>query len=132
VAGLPWGALGVAISSVFVDIFVRAPLILLSCGSAGPVRTRHLLATLAPAWTAGAVIAVIYPAIASLLGRLQPGLGVAICSGGSLVAAALVMASTSWGRHAFADGLRIIRSLRHSRSGADASDPSQTPPPVRE
>jgi O-antigen/teichoic acid export membrane protein len=128
VAGLPWGALGVAISYVLVDIFVRAPLILLSCGSAGPVRTRHLLATLAPAWTACAVIAVTYPATASLLGKLQPGLRVAICSCASLAAAALVMASTSWGRHAFADGLRIVRSLRDPRSGADASDPSQTPP----
>jgi PST family polysaccharide transporter len=129
IAGLPWGALGVAISYVLVDIFVRAPLILLSCGSSGPVRTKHLLAVLAPAWTACAVIAVTYPAVASFLQGWQAGLRVAICSCASIAASALAVVSTSWGRRALRDGLRIVRMLREPPARTGAPDAPETARP---
>jgi PST family polysaccharide transporter len=129
VAGLPWGALGVAISYVLVDMFIRAPLILLSCGSSGPVRTKHLLGVLAPAWTACAVIAVTYPLVDSLLQGLQAGARVAICSCASLVASALAIVSTSWGRRALRDGVQIVRMLRQPAARAGASQaPAPAPP----
>jgi O-antigen/teichoic acid export membrane protein len=49
VAGLPWGATGVATSYAVTDLCISTPLLFWYVGRRGPVRTRDLYRTIAPA-----------------------------------------------------------------------------------
>lgn len=49
VAGLPWGATGVATSYAVADLCISTPLLFWYVGRRGPVRTRDLYRTIAPA-----------------------------------------------------------------------------------
>jgi len=49
VAGLPWGATGVAASYAVIDLCLTTPLLFWYVGRSGPVRTRDLYLTIAPA-----------------------------------------------------------------------------------
>ena len=57
VAGLPWGAAGVATASALCFIFVQTPFLCRAATRTGPVRARHLVAALAPFVVAGAAAA---------------------------------------------------------------------------
>lgn len=57
-AGLPWGALGVAMAYALSDIFVRMPAVWWWVGRRGPVRTGHLYALATPFALSSAVCAL--------------------------------------------------------------------------
>lgn len=61
VAGLPWGAVGVAASYAISGLCIRTPLLLWFVGREGPVRTRDFYHTMAPATCAslGALVALL-------------------------------------------------------------------------
>jgi PST family polysaccharide transporter len=57
--GLPWGALGGAISYTVVSYAVVVPLYAISIGRNGPVTTRNLIETTGPHWIGCLVAAAI-------------------------------------------------------------------------
>jgi polysaccharide transporter, PST family len=59
VMGLPWGALGVAISYTVVNYVVVVPLYAISVGRNGPVTTKNLIETTVPHWIGCLVAAAI-------------------------------------------------------------------------
>jgi PST family polysaccharide transporter len=109
--GLPWGALGVAISYTLIDVCIRAPLLLWWTGRTGPVSVKDLLSTLWPAWTCAGVMTLVYLLSARLL-QTTPGLEAAVCAPLSLAMGALAVWLTPWGRSALLDGVRVLRTLR--------------------
>ncbi|MDB4977405.1 MAG: lipopolysaccharide biosynthesis protein [Myxococcaceae bacterium] len=113
--GLPWGALGVAIAYTAADAFLRAPLLLFWIGRKGPVRTRDMLLTLAPAWTCAGALALSYPPLHRTLSGLAEGPRCAASALGSLLVGWLVVYLTPWGRRALHDGARMFALLRKKR-----------------
>src|SRR4029077_9661626 len=104
-AGLAWGATGVAVG-VAVRYYVMLPLLLWMVGRRGPVATRDLYALLTlPAPVAAACLASV-TIVRALLGPMSPlpGLGVAIVAAG---AAAGVFALTPHGRRVAKDVLLV-------------------------
>jgi PST family polysaccharide transporter len=65
IMGLPWGALGVAISYALVNYVVMVPLYAVSIGRSGPVTTRNLIETTVPHWI-GCVVAAVVTRIATI------------------------------------------------------------------
>lgn len=59
VAGLPWGALGIAAAYTLVNCTVVLPLYAISIGRHGPVTTRNLIKTTVPHWIGCAVAATV-------------------------------------------------------------------------
>jgi O-antigen/teichoic acid export membrane protein len=59
VAGLPWGAVGVAASYAITDLFIQTPLLLWLVGRKGPVGARHIYKTLAPPVCASVVTLLV-------------------------------------------------------------------------
>jgi PST family polysaccharide transporter len=117
ILGLPYGAIGVATSYTLLDLFVRAPLLLLWVGRVGPVRTRDLLACLWPAWMAAATIAAVYLLLDRQLGMLPQTARVVIGTLTSLLAAFVVLRSTRWGQAVLADIGALVAVLRSARGG---------------
>ncbi|MFN2577917.1 MAG: lipopolysaccharide biosynthesis protein [Pyrinomonadaceae bacterium] len=90
VAGLPWGAIGVAGAYAATDVVVTTPLLFWFAGRRGPVKTYDFYRTVAPAGCAAlcslAVLLISRPWLATLL--LIPvrlALAFAICAGVSLM-----------------------------------------------
>jgi O-antigen/teichoic acid export membrane protein len=115
VVGLPWGALGVAAAYTVTDIVVRTPIVVWWIGRSGPVRSRDLLAAVAPGWTAGVVVAGCYPMLDRALLGLEPGVRVALCSIGSLGLGFGVAYVTPWGRRALRESADMVRTIARSR-----------------
>jgi PST family polysaccharide transporter len=57
--GLPWGALGVAVTYTFANCVVVLPLYAVSIGRSGPVTTRSLIETTGPHWIGCLVAAAV-------------------------------------------------------------------------
>jgi O-antigen/teichoic acid export membrane protein len=104
VVGLPWGAIGVALSYALLDLVVRVPALAYWIGRRGPVATSDLISLLLPTLLGcGCVGAALLAFRWSVGERLHPALG---CLLGALIAlfvtAALIW-STSSGRRSFDD-----------------------------
>lgn len=119
--GLPWGALGIAAVYSASDLFIRAPILLRWIGSSGPLGTRHILATLAPAWTCAGVITVAYPLLETLVASWSPGARFALCGSVSLLLSLAIVALTPWGKSTLHDSREALRVLRRK--------PVPPPPP---
>lgn len=63
VAGLPWGALGVAAAYALSDLFIRMPIVWYWIGRKGPVRTRDLIGMAWPHVIANAAMAAVMIAL---------------------------------------------------------------------
>jgi PST family polysaccharide transporter len=118
VAGLPWGATGVAATYSLTRVFVANPLMFWFVGRAGPVRTIDFYRLLAP-FTAASTAGIL----ASLAFRYffkvdNPVLGVAACF--SLIAAAnlITLSLTTSGRAALLDIKNSVLLLRPVRAKA--------------
>jgi PST family polysaccharide transporter len=108
VAGLPWGAIGVAASYAATDLCVTTPLLFWYVGRKGPVRTGDFYHTIAPAFCASicslAVLLVCRPwlgAFQHLIARLSIAFGITIAV--SLLVLAVLPA-----------GRRAIRSFKET------------------
>jgi O-antigen/teichoic acid export membrane protein len=71
VAGLPWGAIGVAASYAMTDLCVSTPLLFWYVGRKGPVRARDLYRTIAPATCASLCSLVVLIACRPWLAMLE-------------------------------------------------------------
>lgn len=114
-AGLPWGATGVAASYSLTRVFITNPLMYWFVGRTGPVRTTDFYRLLAPFTAASAAGILACLAFRRFSNVGNPVLGVAVCFG--LIAAAnlLVLSLTSSGRAALLDikdSLLLLRPVR--------------------
>jgi O-antigen/teichoic acid export membrane protein len=103
VAGLPWGAVGVAASYAFARVCVVDPLLYWFVGRSGPVRTSDFYKTIAPF-----VLASVCALLASLAFRRWVGvnsgiLTILICATITAVTTLLVLAIIPAGRKALYD-----------------------------
>ena len=115
VAGLPWGAVGVAAVYAVTDIVLKTPLLFWSVGRAGPVRTADLYrALLIPALAAAATFGAImlFRRWVPVTSPLQ-GVAVSILLG--LAATVVTLVLTPGGRAALRD-VRRFGTLLSARS----------------
>lgn len=125
VVGLPWGAEGVAISYALVEILVRTPMFLVAVTAAGPVKTRDILATAAPAWACGAIIAVVYPLVAHALRSTAPGLRTGVSLVVSLLVGASAVWAMPWSRRVLGEGPAMLRTMKaEKKDHVEDSTPS--------
>ena len=111
-AGLPWGAAGVAASYSLTRVLITNPLMFWFVGRTGPLRTVDFYRLLAPftlASTAGILACLVFRSFSNVG---NPVFGVAVCFG--LIAAAnlLVLSATPSGRAAMLDIKKSLLLLR--------------------
>ena len=118
VAGLPWGAVGVAASYSLTRVFITNPLMYWFVGRSGPVRTMDFYRLLAPFTAAAAAGILACMAFRHFFQVGNPVLGVAVCF--SLIAGAnlIVLALTNSGRAALLDIKNSVLLLRPVRTKA--------------
>jgi O-antigen/teichoic acid export membrane protein len=118
VAGLPWGALGVAASYSLTRVFITNPLMYWFVGRSGPVRTMDFYRLLAPFTAAAAAGILACMAFRHFFQVSNPVLGVAVCF--SLIAGAnlIVLSLTNAGRAALLDIKNSVLLLRPVRTKA--------------
>ena len=117
--GLPWGALGVAMSYGLIGFFIRTPLNLWYVGREGPVRTRDFYVTMAPFALAAISSGLAVLAYRRLVAPSNPLLGLIVSFAIAVPVALGVMALTRAGRAAIRDMLQSLGHLLPSR-GAEA------------
>jgi O-antigen/teichoic acid export membrane protein len=115
IAGLPWGATGVAASYSLTRVFITNPLMYWFVGRSGPVRTIDFYRLLAPFSLASGVGILACMVFRRFFSMSNPVLGVAACF--SLIAGAnlLVLLATPSGRAALLDiknSLLLLRPVR--------------------
>ena len=106
IVGLPWGALGVALSYSLLDLVVRTPILIYWVGRRGPVSSRDLLLLLVPALSCAAGVCAALLGFRTLAG---PGLGPEL---GSLLGALITVAVATTITWATPGGRRSFRDLR--------------------
>ncbi len=117
VAGMPWGAVGVAAAYSVSGILLRTPILLWIVGRKGPIRTSDFYrAALAPGLAGGtSLVALLY------LRTLNLGFSPAVeVVGGALLAYALagvILAITPSGREAVRDTKRLVGEIRNKNFG---------------
>lgn len=105
-AGLPWGAVGVAAAYALSDVFVRLPALWWYVGREGPVRTRQIWAIATPFILAGAVAA------AALAGLRQvssghPLVDLVLAAGASYLAVGAALLALADGRAVLKESLGL-------------------------
>jgi len=116
VAGLPWGAAGVATAYATTDLCISAPLLFWYVGRKGPVRARDFYHTIAPAAAASicslAVLLLFRPWLASFQHQVMR-LGLAFLI--TLVTSLIVLAALPAGRLALRNSKELLILLRRKR-----------------
>lgn len=102
VAGLPWGATGVAVGIV-VRIFVQAPILFWYVGRRGPVRAADFYRAIAPPACAFVCTFAALVALRRLLPDVSPLVGLAAACGVTVCAALVALACLPAGRKALQD-----------------------------
>jgi PST family polysaccharide transporter len=115
VIGLPWGALGVAMSYGLIGFFVRTPLNLWYVGREGPVRTRDFYVTMAPFALAAICSGAAVLAFRWLAAPTNPLIALIASFAIAAPVALGVMALTRAGRNAIRDMIHSLAHLRPSR-----------------
>jgi O-antigen/teichoic acid export membrane protein len=103
VAGLPWGARGVACSYSLVFVLVVAPLLFWFVGREGPVRTRDFYVTIAPALAAAICVLTSLLLLRRWTIIHRPITGLVIGFGIATVVTLLVLSALPRGRGALLD-----------------------------
>lgn len=112
VVGLPWGALGVAISYTLTDLFVRAPILLRLAGHTGPVSTRDMLSCLGAGMTCALFVSVGFLVVEAQCEGLSEAGRAGAGTAGALIMGLVSVLATPWGRGALRDGRRMLAALR--------------------
>jgi PST family polysaccharide transporter len=117
VAGLPWGARGVAASYAIASSMVVTPLLFWYVGRRGPVRVGDLWKSLIPALLSSAAVLGVTLLLRSHA-RLSPWQGLLTSAVLSVASAVIILAATRRGRDVLADlhqaSVLAMRSLRRS------------------
>jgi PST family polysaccharide transporter len=115
VAGLPWGALGVAAAYGVTDTLIKTPLLFWYVGKSGPVKTGDFYRALgAPTLAAGATLIAVF-LLRHYLGDIAPWKGLALATIIGLAAGGGALVLTAAGRAALQD-LRRFGALLSTRS----------------
>ena len=115
VAGLPWGAVGVAAVYAASDILIKTPLLFWQVGRSGPVRTADLYrALLTPALASAATLAVVL-LFRNLAPTMPPLNGLLIAVSLGFLATVVTLVLTPGGRAALRD-IRRFGALLSARS----------------
>jgi O-antigen/teichoic acid export membrane protein len=115
VAGLPWGAVGVAAAYALSDLLIKTPLLFWSVGRSGPVRTADLYRSLlTPALAALATLGAVL-GFRQLTSVASPLHGLVVSALLGLGASILVLVLTPGGRSALRD-IRRFGMLLNTRS----------------
>jgi PST family polysaccharide transporter len=114
VAGLPWGAIGVAASYSISGFFLRTPLLLWYIGREGPVRTKDFYRACIPAGIASVAIAgsLILLRQLSIISNPYAGLGISLVSSAIIGFVSLLMFPS--GRNALRDVSSLLPLFRSS------------------
>ena len=116
--GLPWGAVGVAMSYGLIGLFIRTPLNLWYVGREGPVRTRDFYVTMAPFALAAICSGLAVLAYRWLVAPSNPLIGLIVSFAIAAPVALGVMALTRAGRAAIRDMIVSLAHLRPSHGAA--------------
>jgi PST family polysaccharide transporter len=109
IAGLPWGAVGVAASYGLLDLFVRAPILFWWIGRSGPVKTSDLMRLAVPAWICAAAVALSLVGLRKLLGATFPSyFGLPIAAVLSLAVAVALMLAMPSTRGSLSDIMELL------------------------
>lgn len=120
VAGLPFGAVGVAAAFAVSGLAVRAPLLFWMAGRSGPVSTSDLYLAIAPAAAAAAAVAGSLAVVREVaaIGPEQPILGLAAAALIAVVVTPLAVAAVPRGREALRDFGRFGSALLGNKVAA--------------
>ena len=113
IAGLPWGATGVAASYAVADLCISTPLLFWYVGRKGPVRTSDFYRTITPSLCAAASTLILLFALRPWLGFFSLFVRLVFAAGSTLGASLLVFRVLPAGRRAlqsFAELLVLIRN----------------------
>lgn len=116
--GLPWGAVGVAMSYALVGVLVRTPLNLWFVGRAGPVRAMDFYRTVAPFALAALCEGLAVLAYRRAAPPSSPLLGLVVSFVIAALAAGAAMMLTRGGRTAIRDVLQSLVHLDPTRAVA--------------
>jgi PST family polysaccharide transporter len=111
VAGLPWGATGVALSYSVTFVCVVAPVLFWFVGRAGPVRARDLYSTVAPILVASLCGLGAGAAVRVLSGVTRPVPGILYCGAAAAVTILVVLIALPGGRRGLVDLRDSVVSL---------------------
>jgi O-antigen/teichoic acid export membrane protein len=112
VAGLPWGAVGVAASYALVNVFVVIPLLLRFVGREGPVRAADFYRAVAPSACAALCVLAALFAFRRWGGVERPLVGLAVAFVIASATALLVLYALPAGRRALRDFHNVYVMLR--------------------
>jgi PST family polysaccharide transporter len=112
VLGLPWGALGVAISYTAMDLLVRTPILFWLLTRSGPIRLGDLFECLWPAWLVTAGAALAYLGLSWLLPAWPATPRVLLALPLALATGLLFLGSSARGRGVLHEALQIARGLQ--------------------
>ena len=119
-AGLPWGAFGVALAYSVGRIFVNDPLLYWFVGRKGPVRTRDFYVTMAPFAVASLMALLASVGFRYALRVEDPLVGIGACLGLTLVVTFVVLICIPAGRKALRDVKISTFSLFSTKTIIDA------------
>ncbi len=121
IAGLPWGAVGVAAAYACTDLVLRTPILFWLAGRHGPVRPRDIYRTLA---LPGLVACAVLAAVGSLRlwgPALRPLPGLLLSTGLAAVASLALLLVLPAGRDALAELRRLGATVTQGRAGGAES-----------
>lgn len=114
VAGLPYGAVGVAASYAISGLVIRSPILFRMAGSRGPVSEADIYRALIPgalaAAGAAAATLAVHALAPHLLRALPAAANLTLAAAAAAAIVAVFYAATPWGRAAM-DDLRALRRL---------------------
>lgn len=122
VAGLPWGARGVATSYVAVQLCVSQPLLYWFIGRKGPVRMMDFYRTIAPMVVGSVMSLVAAMAVRQWLGPVNPVVGILVCLVVILLTTLLVLSVVPSGQNALKNAFRLLIMLRRKPQESLDSD----------
>jgi O-antigen/teichoic acid export membrane protein len=103
IAGLPWGAVGVALSYASVDLLIRGPLLFWLIGRRGPIRTGDFYRTMAPSFVAALGVLLSLFLLRRALGSSKPLVGLVVSFPLAAVTGLALLSAQSRGRRALLD-----------------------------
>ncbi|MBD2355813.1 lipopolysaccharide biosynthesis protein [Tolypothrix sp. FACHB-123] len=108
IAGLPWGASGVAASYSISGLLIRTPILFWFVGRAGSVRTKDIYRTIAPSTFASLCAFVVMIAVRRYIDFPHPLIGIVIAFVINLGTTLLILAAFPAGRKALQDFKDLI------------------------
>lgn len=111
IAGLPWGAVGVAVSYSAIGVFIRTPLIFWRVGGCGPVSARDLYRTIAPSVLAALGVLGALWLLRQGFQIANPVVGLPVCALVAALVGLLILSLFASGRTALLDVKNIVLLL---------------------